>query len=221
MGLNLSTDYKVFDEGEVGTQLTSGTYFARSNTITPTYTNFCITNAIKLDTKTVEAKASWGVYVKTFVDFDLATQEFLTKDDPKVGDYIIDLSLLAYIVVAVRNPVFSDYWGLTTVAPTLVGGEMLIPRTAVETTDAYGGRTIAHTSGTAILGWIQPTTQTVADMFGKRGYVGDFSIYLITNANIHYGDLILAPNGIQYEIYEVNDKLKIDELQQLKGVIKP
>jgi hypothetical protein len=221
MGLNLSTDYKVFNEGDTSVQLMSGTYYSRTNTLTPTYSSFSISNGIKLDTKTVEATGSWGVYCKTFVDFDLAIHDFFTVNDPKVGDYIIDSSLLAYIVVAVRNPVFSDYWGLTTVAPQIIGGEMLIPRTAIETTDAYGGRTITHTSQTAILGWVQPTTQRVADMFGKRGYVDDHNIYLLTNACIKYGDLIQKPNGIEYEIYEVNNSKKIDELQQLKGVIKP
>ena len=219
--VNLSTDYQIFDEGDTTTQLESATYYTRVSTLgIGTYIPIAITKVIKLDTKTVEGKTSWGVYVKSYCDWDLRTQDF-TIYTPKVGDYIIDGENIGYIITSVRRPVFSDYWGISTVSPHIVGGDYLIPRKASETTDEYGDRKITYTNGVTILGWVQPTTQTVEDMFGKRGFIEDYAIYMLTNSNIVYGDLILDPEGTEYEIYEVNDSKKIDELQLLKGVIKP
>lgn len=220
MGLDLSTDYTIFDEGDTSNQLLPVTYYSRTNTAgTGTFATVNLTKAIKLDTKTYEAYGSWGVYVKTIVDFDLRTQDFTTYA-PAVGDYMVDDESLSYIVISVRRPVFGDYWGVSCVCPHLVGGTTVSHMIAVETTDEFGGRVIAFANGASLLGWVQPTSNKVMDMFGKRGWVEDFDIWTITNLDVKYGDLITC-GSTDYEIYEVNNSRKIDELQYLRGVIKP
>lgn len=220
MGLNLTTDYKVFDEGDTSNQLLSVSYYSRTNTAgVGTFNLIPLTKAIKLDTTTRERYSSWGVYVQTIVDFDLRTQDF-TLDTPAVGDYMVDDELLAYMVTSVRRPVFGDYWGISCVCPQLVGASTITHHIANEVTDEYGGRTITFVNGSTLLGWVQPTNNSVTDMFGKRGFIEDYNIWTITNLDVKYGDVIECL-GVDYEIYDISKQRQIDELQYMKGVIKP
>lgn len=168
----------------------------------------------------IEADFSGGVYVGQKCMFLLPVTIVGT---PKVGDSIA-ASDGTWIIQTIEPPVWQDTWDCDCLRLTInsATGELLSLKRQVETTDAYGSRTIGYTITTGILGRIQDTNKdSVVDMFGKKGLLHDYVIYIMGQQDIQCGDILVSSTGIEYEIYMSDNEHRIDELQVFRAYIKP
>ena len=86
-----------------------------------------------------------------------------------------------------------------------------------DTTD----RTVSETPGDPVLSAIQPQAQAVSDEFGTKATPQLFRIWREeTVDNIQAGDMFEDEAGVRYEILEVLDRNRIDELEVFECVKK-
>lgn len=244
MTLDLSTEYKVFDEGDTGSSLCSITLTRRD--VLHWETPITITNAIFLDVTQTEAEISDGIYQNHDVYCEIPFNSIIIPINPVVrppdvyyspsGYYVPQLGDLItgaapfhqidYVITSIRQPFCKDYWGLQCRSPQLVSN---LTDTADyykayyngHTTDIYGDKITDQQPNTlGIKCRLQPKTATLRDELGKRGFYTDFTIYMNQQMDLEYGDLFIISNT-KYRVVSFNNKKGLAKLTEINVEIQP
>jgi hypothetical protein len=232
--LDLSTDYRVFNEGDIRS-LSNSTVSLISrnwtyNAVTKSYsfvdTTVSCPNTLRLNSIVEEKEKSGGVYMERQARFYLATQAFTSPytTQPKLGDHIVQSNFLqideigrTWTIIKVRKPVFDDCWTCDCIIADINGtlDDTVSIYRQTESTNLDGDRTTTtYPVQPNLSARIQPDAQEVIDNLGKRILLRKYIIYVkgLSNYTFVYGDLAVDRLGTKYKITKVSNDRSITDL---------
>ncbi len=181
-----------------------------------------------------EAQPSYGVYkrwVTTFkIDPTVWTLAAGSGVYPKMRDTLVVDGITWTVRRDVDSPAPRGLWRLSCnylqIDATLQATLQYVTATCTGSS-ATGSRTVTNTDvGDPIAAAVQPFNAMLGDMFGTKDFEDRYMIYALTDPSgtgpsvINAGDMFRDSNGVLYEIEEVVDRLRLDDLNAYRCVKK-
>ena len=165
-----------------------------------------------------ERAPSDGQYLYVPIDWRLPGVNVTQAIQP--GWIIQDAASIAYVVQQVDPP--GSYQGTYNCAclSLMAMGQVVHYVAAMAASSSTGSRTVTDTTGgTAYTCAIQPTRKSIQDLFRTKAMPETFDIWIATDptgtgliSTAVAGDMLVDANGVNYEIQEITERLRIEEL---------
>ena len=185
-----------------------------------------IQHVLRLEEDVTEQEPTEGVYLSRNVEFHLPYGAAIYPGGrtPAVGGVITDDDN-SYVILAVRQPKFCDFWGCSTRAMAIVGTYELDNLAtwwpAVDTMDAAGGKITAHPSADATFTdvpakfMLRPSVPQ--EYAGQKQFVEKYDVYVDGDiGQLDNGDLLKDEHDKQYTIISFRNRDRIEELSVLE-----
>ncbi len=200
MVLDLSKDHLVFDGLE--------DVLLNGNPIEGAYRN---------DIEEVEGSPTSGIYLQANVEWQIPTPPAFVS---RIGQLIINAAGEVFTILALRKPVLNDYSGcecrLASIEEDLALANKVTRYPAVTVVDEEGARFVDNSAADAgftdIACRIQPIADEVQDFMGKRGIFRTFHIFVASDIDLDYGDVLRDDTATQYSVQSWENRERIDEL---------
>lgn len=184
-----------------------------------TLEGFAIANAYRNDIVRSEAAPSAGVYVHAEVEWQIPTNPPPGRV-PEIGDTIIDTLGYSWVIQEIRWPFANDYFGCAcreSLVHARPGLSALVTRfPAITVVDEEGSRYVDNSAAdpafTDIACRIQPMSDEVQDFMGKRGIDRVFHIFVDSDIDLNYGDVLKDGSAIMYTVQSWENRERIGEL---------
>lgn len=200
MVLDLSKDHLVFDGLE--------DVLLDGNPIEGAYRN---------DIEEVEGSPTSGIYLQANVEWQIPTPPAIV---PRIGQLIVNAAGEVFTILAIRKPFLNDYYGcacrLASIEADLALANKITRYPAITGIDEEGSRFVVNNAAdpafTDIACRIQPIAEDVRDVMGKRVIFRIFHIFVASDIDLDYGDVLKDDTAIQYSIESWENRERIDEL---------
>lgn len=186
-----------------------------------------VVDAKRLQQDVHEREVSLGDYTQTDIDWRLPSGN-VNVAEILPGMSIIDSQSIAYAVIEVDSPsTYMNVWRLVC-RQVRVGGlyNAVDYRPVVNSTDSYGDRLADWTTFPTYGHYaarIQPQTAETVDILGKRGFMNHFSIFLLPDLNLNFGDIFVdtANNNTAYKTISWKSKKDLACALEVIAEIQP
>jgi len=176
-----------------------------------------IVGAYRGDIEEVEGSPTEGVYLHADVEWQIPTPPAIV---PRIGQTIVDGAGQAFVILAIRKPFLGDYYGcacrLATIESDLPLSNKITLYPAITTVARDGSRivdnSVADPAFTNIPCRIQRMAGDVQDFMGKRGLDRVYHIFVASDIDLHYGDVVKDDTAIMYTVQSWENRERIDEL---------
>ena len=190
-----------------------------------------IQHVLRLEEDVTEQEPTEGVYLSRNVEFHLPYGAAIYPGGrtPAVGGVITDDDN-SYVILAVRQPKFCDFWGCSTRAMAIVGtydlDNLVTLYPAVEVLDEYGSKVTSHATAhpdfTDVASKIMLRPSVGEDRAGQRDFVEIYDIYIDEEVvQFHIGDVLIDEHGRTYSIMSYRNRDRLEELSVLECECKP
>lgn len=176
--------------------LLSGLYRVRATAFPATYGPTNGMSLIQTIASDAEPVASGGFYQQIRCSFKLSLLDLSAAGiTPVMGDQVTDPDGNAWIVV--KSHKGSASWSVGAVR-FIIGPDRVDWKKLNQTTNAFGDRITdpnTFTIGGVFSCRVQPADNTILDMFGKRGALQHYVVYLLSDQQFTFGDLLIQTNA--------------------------
>lgn len=178
-----------------------------------------IANCYKSDVVETEAAPSEGVYQHADVEWQIPTNPVPGRI-PAIGYEIADALGYTWVIQSVRRPFAGDYYGCAcregSISATLGLSDLVTRFPAITVVDEEGSRYVDNSAAdpafTNVACKIQPVADEVQDFMGKRGIETVFHIFVASDIDLAYGDVLKDAGMTQYSVQSWENRERIDEL---------
>lgn len=185
-----------------------------------------IPNTYRLEEKEAEQAPAEGVYQSRNVEWHLPFGPTIyPAGTPKIGDIVTDNDDQTYVVLEVRPPFLSDFWGIQTrglvISEAFDLNDTISLFSVVIKVDEFGSRKASHDDdpdsdfvNVPCKIQIRPVEIVIA-RGGKQQFQRNFDIYCERDIDVHIGDILKDQNMNKYDIVSWKNRERIDEMSHI------
>lgn len=197
--------------------LLSGSYYQRTSTGFPQTYAAPVTCPYKATRVSLAEDQPSGAYYKRFRTSFKLPQDVLA-DDPVIGDKFTDAEQVDWIVIDFHRGLANLSLGCVLLS---VDSHSVEWRKVKQQTNVFGDRVTARNnfdSGGTFNCRIQPATNDVLDIFGKRGLLGHYIVFTLADEQFKFGDL-LVDHDDNDRTYVIRDWRSREDIQNANMIL--
>lgn len=180
-----------------------------------------VQNVYRNSEEEIEQEDTQGVYLSRLTTFDFPVGETIYPGNgrPQVASTIIDGDGNGYVILSIKHPYLSNFWGCRTrssvLADTFDLDDTVTLLVATYTKDPGLGKKTSHTPDatfTDVAAKIMLRSSDSEQSSGQDQFVERYDVYVDQDiGQVNNGDLLRDGNGKLYQIVSYRDRLNFEE----------